>query len=220
MFTKDAFNNWPLQNTAKRGLHNVCKNQPSTTSLSDNTYLYIQLYIIPNSYTHICTYIYIHIHIYTYIHIHIYTYIHIYYTYTYICIYIIYISYIHIHIYTHIYLNIRRLWPVLDIRGMAVSLGEHFFIKRAFCLLAPPKQMSFLNIFPKKFFFQNSRYYIYYILYILNIYIYIYILYIYIIYILYIHTYIYIIHVCMLLLLLTLFNVEIRILAITQKIAN
>ena len=184
-----------------------------------NCILNVRYWVKPSLRLWLCSDIYIYIYIYI---CYIYTYIHIYYTYIYICIYIIYISYIHIHIYTHIYLNIRRLWPVLDIRGMAVSLGEHFFIKRAFCLLAPPKQMSFLNIFPKKFFFQNSRYYIYYILYILNIYIYIYIyihiLYIYIIYILYIHTYIYIIHVCMLLLLLTLFNVEIRILAIILAI--
>ena len=135
-----------------------------------NCILNVRYWVKPSLRLWLCSEIYIYIYIYicyiyTYIHIHIYTYIHIYYTYIYICIYIIYISYIHIHIYTHIYLNIRRLWPVLDIRGMAVSLGEHFFIKRAFCLLAPPKQMSFLNIFPKKFFFQNSRYYIYYILY-------------------------------------------------------
>ena len=34
----------------------------------------------------------------------------------------------------------------IHVRDMGAFLGANFFKKRAFCLLAPPKQMSFLTI--------------------------------------------------------------------------
>ena len=36
--------------------------------------------------------------------------------------------------------------PILDIGGILDIFGAYVLEKRAFCLLAPPKQMSFLTI--------------------------------------------------------------------------
>ena len=46
--------------------------------------------------------------------------------------------------------------PVLDSEGMSAFLGAHFSEKRAFWLLAPPKQMPFLTISDKNIFFKTQ----------------------------------------------------------------
>ena len=46
--------------------------------------------------------------------------------------------------------------PILDIRGMGVFFRAYFLGKRAFCLLAPPKQMSFLIISNENIFFKTQ----------------------------------------------------------------
>ena len=50
-------------------------------------------------------------------------------------------------------------WPILDNKVIGALFGAHFSEKRAFCLLPLPKQMPFLTISKKKYFFQNSRQY-------------------------------------------------------------
>ena len=47
--------------------------------------------------------------------------------------------------------------PILDIRGMVAFFGANFFKKVTFCLLASPKQMSFLTISNEKKFFSKLR---------------------------------------------------------------
>ena len=46
--------------------------------------------------------------------------------------------------------------PILDNEGMGAFFGVHFSEKRAFCLLAPPKQVSFLTISNKNIFFKTE----------------------------------------------------------------
>ena len=46
--------------------------------------------------------------------------------------------------------------PILDIRGMGVFFGANVFKKGLFCLLASPKEMSFLTISNENIFFQNQ----------------------------------------------------------------
>ena len=46
--------------------------------------------------------------------------------------------------------------PILDIRGMVAFFGANFFKKVTFCLLASPKQMSFLTISNENIFFKNQ----------------------------------------------------------------
>ena len=46
--------------------------------------------------------------------------------------------------------------PILDSEGMGVFLGAYFSEKRAFWLLAPPKQMPFLTISDKNIFFKTQ----------------------------------------------------------------
>ena len=47
--------------------------------------------------------------------------------------------------------------PILDIRGMGAFFGANVFKKGAFCLLAPPNQMSFLTISNENIFFKGTR---------------------------------------------------------------
>ena len=47
--------------------------------------------------------------------------------------------------------------PILDIRGICAFLGGNFFKKGSFCLLAPPKQMSFLTISNENIFFLKNQ---------------------------------------------------------------
>ena len=44
--------------------------------------------------------------------------------------------------------------PILDIGGMSAFLGAYILKKRALCLLAPPKQTSFLTISDENIFFK------------------------------------------------------------------
>ena len=46
--------------------------------------------------------------------------------------------------------------PILDIRGMGAFFGANVFKKGAFCLLAPPNQMSFLTVSNENIFFENQ----------------------------------------------------------------
>ena len=46
--------------------------------------------------------------------------------------------------------------PILDSEGMGAFFGAHYSEKRAFCLLAPPKQMPFLTISNKNIFFKTK----------------------------------------------------------------
>ena len=46
--------------------------------------------------------------------------------------------------------------PILDIGDMGTFLKHIFFEKRAFCLLSPPKQMSFLIISNEFCFFKTQ----------------------------------------------------------------
>ena len=46
--------------------------------------------------------------------------------------------------------------PILDIRGMGAIFWGTFFEKKAFCLLAPPKQMSFLTISNENIFLKTQ----------------------------------------------------------------
>ena len=54
--------------------------------------------------------------------------------------------------------KIRKLQagPILDSEGMGAFFWAPFLEKRAFCLLAPPKQMSFLTISNKNIFFKTK----------------------------------------------------------------
>ena len=46
--------------------------------------------------------------------------------------------------------------PILDIRGMGVFFGANVFKKKAFCLLTPLNQMSFLTTSNENVFFENQ----------------------------------------------------------------
>ena len=46
--------------------------------------------------------------------------------------------------------------PILDIRVMGAFFGAHFLKKKAFCLLAPPKQMLFLTISNENIFLKTQ----------------------------------------------------------------
>ena len=52
------------------------------------------------------------------------------------------------------YQPLKDTGPTLDIGGMGTFLGAFFL--RAFCLLAPPKQMSFLTISNKNIFLKTE----------------------------------------------------------------
>ena len=46
--------------------------------------------------------------------------------------------------------------PILDIRGIAAFFRENIFKKVAFCLFAPPNQISFLTISNENIFYENQ----------------------------------------------------------------
>ena len=46
--------------------------------------------------------------------------------------------------------------PTLDSEGMGAFFGANFSEKRAFCLVAPPKQMPFLTISNENIFFKTQ----------------------------------------------------------------
>ena len=57
-------------------------------------------------------------------------------------------------IYPYLFANTGP--PILDSGGMGAFFGAHFFKRRVFCLLTLPKQMPFLTIFNKIFFFKTQ----------------------------------------------------------------
>ena len=56
--------------------------------------------------------------------------------------------------FVHFISNIIKAEPILDIGDMGVFFRVYFLKKRAFCLLAPPKQMPFLTISNGNIFFR------------------------------------------------------------------
>ena len=51
---------------------------------------------------------------------------------------------------------LKQSGSILDIGGMHAYFGGQFLMKRVFCLLAPPEQMSFLTISNKNISFKTE----------------------------------------------------------------
>ena len=77
--------------------------------------------------------------------------------------YMLYISGFHsiTFVYSRFFPKIQFLYclltgPILDIMGMGAFYKDKFSEKKAFCLLAPPKQLSFLTTLNENIFFKSK----------------------------------------------------------------